>query len=143
MINIASKKTKIITFKVHDMHENWPFYGSLICMTQDVLNFTKYPLKVLEKAIDALQGEGVILLDLYQTVSSYEEQGEVPFKYHWKRTIRFKTIIHKVTLNQETLTIKQYLHHVDTIKNFLKKEGFKVDTKPFINDEKIILIAKR
>lgn len=143
MIDIASKDVEGITYLIHDMHKPWPFYGSLICMSQDVLNFTKKPLVVLDHAMDALQGSGVIIFDVYQSIDKYEEKGTDPFEYYWKRTVRLKTINHVIKVNGEVIRMKQIIHNIERIKKYLKNKGFEVKIIPFINEEKVILIAKR
>lgn len=143
MIDLASQKVNDVIFKVCDMHEPWPFYGSLICMSQDVLNFSETPLKVLDHAIHALQGEGIILLDMYDVVEDYSEIGYTPFPYEWERKVSQDIIHHKVVLPHETIYIKQYIHPIKTIEKYLLAQGFDVQILPFIHLEKRILIARR
>ena len=143
LIEKAQKNLGQISFVNHDMHEPWPFYGSLVCMSQDVINFTNKPYVVFKHAIDAIMGEGVIVFDMYIDVKNHEENGQMPYPYHWKRTVEGFNITHEVWIKEEKYIFKQYIHPIENIIAWFNKEGFQVETMNYINHEKIVLIASR
>jgi 2-polyprenyl-3-methyl-5-hydroxy-6-metoxy-1,4-benzoquinol methylase len=145
MIELASKKTNYTQYKVLDMHHAWPFYGDVIIMSLDVINFSNDPLKVLNRAIDALMQEGIIILDLYNPsdVINIDEHGKYPVTYHWKAKINNQTFIHNIYIDQEKFTIHQYLHDPNMIIDYMHTFGFNVDIKQSIDPRKHILIFQR
>jgi trans-aconitate methyltransferase len=143
LIEKAKTKLNLPFFVKHDMHEPWPFYGSLVCMSQDVINFTNKPYLVLKRAIDAIMGEGVIVFDMYVDVKDYEEKGIEPYSYVWKRTLDGPIITHDVLIEDEHYIFKQYVHPLEDIQSWLINMGFHVETMDYINKEKIVLIASR
>lgn len=142
-IHQAKLKTNQVTFVTHDMHNPWPFYGSIVCMSQDVINFSNNPYQVLKHAMDAIMNEGVIIFDMYVDVNDYEEKGMYPMSYHWKRTVESSIIFHEITIDDEIYTFKQYIHALEDVTSWIKNQGYHVEIKNYINKEKIVLIASR
>ena len=143
MIDIAKKETTHTTFKIHDMHLPWPFYGDIICLTLDVLNYSQNPLLVLQHAIDALSDEGIIVMDIYNDVKTYSESYAKPFPYTWHRKVKGNEILHELIIEHKTYHVHQTIHPIHTIVEFLEKHGFNVDILAFISEEKKVLIARR
>lgn len=143
MIDIAKKASSHATFKIHDMHLPWPFYGDIICLTLDVLNYSQTPILVLQHAIDALSDEGIILMDIYNHVKTYSESNTKPFPYTWYRKVTGNKILHELIIENNTYLVHQTIHPIHIIVEFLEKQGFNVDILAFISEEKKVLIARR
>jgi len=145
MIEIAKQKTRHTTYHVMDMHESWPFYGDVILMSLDVINFSKHPHNVLKRAAESILEHGVIVLDMYnpKALTSISEQGITPFPYSWHARIEHKTFIHELVIEHESRMITQYIHEPYDIIEYMKSLGFNVEIKQSIDIRKHILIFYR
>ena len=145
MIELAKQKTTHVAYRIHDMHDSWPFFGDVVIMSMDVINFSNEPYRVLTHAIDALNASGVICLDLYRSDIdlNYHETSLKPFKYEWTLTHKKNTIDHNITSDAFDISIKQYVHDINEIITFMKDHGFHVEVNDAFDQRKKILICQR
>ena len=145
MIELARLKTKKVTYQVHDMESPWPFFGDVIVMSMDVINFSKHPFRVLKHAISALNDTGVICLDVYQNGIdlNYEETSLKPFPHSWKLSHEKDMIVHNISTETFHVTIKQFVHNVKDIITYLENQGFQIKASTGLDTRKTILICQR
>ena len=145
MIEIAKQKTRYTTYHVMDMHESWPFYGDVILMSLDVINFSKNPYQVLKHATQSILEHGVIVLDMYnpKAITSISEQGIKPFPYTWHARIEHSMLTHELKIENESHNIIQYIHEPNDIIQYMKTLGFNGEIKQSIDIRKHILIFYR
>ena len=145
MIEIAKQKTTHVSYLKHDMHESWPFFGDVIIMSMDVINFSNDPYRVLMHAIDALNDSGVICLDMYRNGIdlNYRETSLEPFPYTWILSHTKNEINHNIKSKQFDISIKQYVHDIKEMMTFMENQGFRAQVKASIDQRKSILICQR
>jgi trans-aconitate methyltransferase len=145
MIELAKQKTIHTTYQVLDMHTPWPFFGDVIVMSMDVINFTDSPFVVLKHAIDALNETGVMCLDMYldDIDLNYHETSLEPFEYTWTLSHEKHVIHHRIVSASFDISMKQYVHNIKDIKSYMEDQGFQVELKTALDPRKIILICKR
>lgn len=142
MLRIASKrlsKTKLIE---HDLINPWPIYGDFIIMMNDVINYFEKPLEVIQNAINSLNGEGIIIFDLYNNPKSYRQSNQEGIIFDWKRTVRFKKINHLVRFKEKEYSVVQYKHNIKKIVRYLRSKGFRVNMISKLVPEKVLIIAE-
>lgn len=145
MIELAKQKTIHTRYRIHDMHTPWPFFGDVVVMSMDVINFSHTPFVVLKHAIDALNETGVMCLDLYQDDIdlNYHETSLDPFTYTWTLSHETHVIHHRIVADSLNILIKQYVHNIKDIKSYMEEQGFQVELKTALDPRKTILICKR
>jgi SAM-dependent methyltransferase len=145
MIELAKQKTIHTTYQVLDMHTPWPFFGDVVVMSMDVINFTHTPFVVLKHAIDALNETGVICLDMYQhdIDLNYDETSLEPFAYSWTLSHENHVINHRIVSDSFDISMKQYVHNIKDMTSYMEEQGFHVELKTALDPRKIILICKR
>jgi len=145
MISLASHKTQKTLYKVWDMHDPWPFYGDVVIMSMDVINFTEKPFEVIDHAIESIDNRGSIFIDLYDANVdlNHTEEGNLPIDYHWKIVHHEHLIRHTINTKDDETSVIQYIHETSRIKDYLMDKGFTVQLIDSIDPRKIILICTR
>ena len=144
MIDLASRKTKKTIYKKWDMHDSWPFYGDVVIMSMDVINFTDKPFQVIDHAIESIDNHGMIFMDIYddKVNLTHHEDIQFPIAYQWDIKHEKNILKHTIKTNQETIHITQYIHPLHSIKEYLIEKGFAVQIIQSIDPRKLILICK-
>ncbi|MDA0871615.1 MAG: methyltransferase domain-containing protein [Firmicutes bacterium] len=144
MISYAKTKHPKIHFKIHDMHQPFPYYADIIILSMDVIHFSKDPIIVLSHAVDALDEHGMIVFDYFiKPLSKVREVHEKPVHYTWERNIYQDEIYHRIQFDDTSIELTQYMHlHIDFYQYF-KDLDFEVIQISSIDPNKKIIVAKR
>jgi 2-polyprenyl-3-methyl-5-hydroxy-6-metoxy-1,4-benzoquinol methylase len=144
MISYAKLKYPNIQFKIHDMHQTYPYYADIIILSMDVIHFSKDPIMVLRHAIEALEENGIIIFDYFMNpLTDVKEQHQKPIPFTWERNIVQDEIHHLIQFEKTSIQLKQYLHLQIDFYRFFKALEFEVFQFPSIDPNKNIIVAKR
>lgn len=132
----------------HDLRK--PLYtkfDQIICLL-DVLHYFKGIKMVIKNLYNALESNGILILDLYRGIVNEEESDRyADFDYFWKVTTKNQMIYHevKVIYKNEIIDyqVKQHLYPVSYYQKILEDVGFKITFLDGFDDRKIYLVCKK
>lgn len=132
----------------HDLKKPLGQKFKTIIALLDVFHYFKGIKTVAKNMYNALEIDGVFILDLYHSpVNEVESENDDYFMYNWKVETKDNRIKHTINvLNGRFIgdyEVNQFYYPIEYYVNTLKEVGFKVSKITGFDDRKIYLICRK
>ncbi|MBN3490584.1 class I SAM-dependent methyltransferase [Acholeplasma equirhinis] len=132
----------------HDIRKKIPRKFDQIISLLDVSHYFMGVKKVFHNYYQALNPNGILILDLYRLPIFEEEEGIYQgLSYHWEVYTTKAQIVHELEVSKDGLTqkfkVKQWYNEIEYYEAILLSLGFKVKIIKSFDDRKVFLICKK
>ena len=132
----------------HDLREPLYIKFDIVLAMFDVVNYFKGLKTVFKNIYDGLNDGGVFIFDLYkkEVLKDYADYIEIeddPIHYEWQIRSNASQLIHQVTIQDETVEIRQYVYALSYYLDLLKDLGFKTEVHDGMDVRKHYIVAHK